>query len=224
MIIMPKRRIILANNEIYHIYNKSVANEEIFGNKRNINFTLKLINYYRYPQKLRFSKFKILGSDARKTYWEGVLTKNPFVEIFAYSILPNHYHLLLKQLSDNGIRKFIANFQNSFAKYFNIKYDRRGSLFLNAFRGKRVDNDNILLHVSRYIHLNPVTSYLINLHELENEATTSFPIYMGKKYLEFVNPELIWGIMGSKEKYKKFVFDQEDYQKRLSIIKSFIQR
>ena len=157
---MPRRKVVLANQEIYHIFNKFVADEEVFDKARYLSHAINLLEYYQKPQKIRYSAFKKLNNEEKKKYSKLLTTLDPYVEIFSYALMPNHYHILLKQVSENGIQKFIANFQNSFARYYNLKNKRRGSLFINAFKSKRVENESILLHISRYIHLNPVTSYL----------------------------------------------------------------
>jgi len=133
---MPVRRVVLANNEIYHVFNRAVANEEIFGRKYNLLRMLKIIDYYRFPQTLRFSKFKALPTPQQIEYLGGQ-SKEPLVEIYAFAFMPNHYHLLVKQLKDNGIRRFIANIQDSFARTFNLKNKREGALFKSPFKAKR---------------------------------------------------------------------------------------
>jgi putative transposase len=217
---MPRRRILLANNEIYHIYNKSVANEEIFTGARYQSNALSLLDYYRKPQRLRYSKFKQLTSENKIAYLEVLKVIEPYVEVMAFALMPNHYHLLVRQISDNGIQKFVANFQNSFAKFYNLKNERRGSLFINAFKSKRVENDNLLLHISRYIHLNPATSYILKLEDLGKSYLTSFPEYLNKDRRGIVNKDLILNIAGSVEKYGKFVLDRADYQRELKRIRS----
>ena len=146
----------------------------------------------------------------------------PLVAIYAFALMPNHYHFLVRQLIDKGLRMFISNFQNSFAKYFNLKNDRRGSLFRNPFKSRRVVTEEELIHISRYIHLNPVTSYLIEFNQLEDYPWTSYSWYMNEEKNRFVETSLVIGIFGSEEKYKKFVADQVDYQRKLDLIKRLI--
>ncbi|MDP3733522.1 MAG: transposase, partial [Candidatus Daviesbacteria bacterium] len=154
---MPQRLVVLANNEIYHIFNRSIAGENILAlnQKANLTKAFEIVNYYRYPQKLRLSRFKILPSELKKQYLKSFKTAVPLVEIYVFAFMPNHFHFLLKQIQDRGIARFIANFQNSFAKVFNLKNDRKGALFQNAFKAKRIITEEQCIHVSRYIHLNP---------------------------------------------------------------------
>lgn len=216
---MPQRRFVLANNEIYHVFNRSIARTEIFSSKNNLNKGFEIIDYYRFPQKLRLSKFKSLTSELKKQYLTLLDKTTHLVEIYAYAFMPNHYHFLLKQLQDKGISKFISNFQNSFAKVFNLKNDRNGALFQNAFKAKRIETDEQFIHVSRYIHLNPVTSYLIEFDKLLNYEWTSFPTYATEQEISFINTEFLLNMFVSKDQYIKFVSDQVDYQRKLALIK-----
>lgn len=215
---MPGRRnLILANNEIYHIYNKTVGNEEIFTKTRSIKRFLDSIEYYQFKQPLKYShRFKINPLLTPKNN-----SKTKLIELYAYAIMPNHFHLLLKQLSDNGIRKYLAILQNSFAKYHNLRNDRKGGLFIRPFKAKRVENDKLFLHISRYVHLNPTTSYLLNIDQLTTSNLTSLPFYLNEKISKFspVNPKLVLSLSGSRENYLKFIQDREDYQKKLQIVK-----
>ncbi|QQS38813.1 transposase [Candidatus Woesebacteria bacterium] len=218
---MPnKRSVVFATNEIYHTYNRSVANEEIFNNSRNINRALDLINYYKNLSNLRFSYFVKLSQDKKN---EHLKSKKiiPLVEVYAFSIMPNHFHLLVRQLSENGIEKFLSNFQNSFAKYYNIRNKRYGALFQRPFKAKHVAGDKELLHLSRYIHLNPVTSFMLDLEELKTSNLTSFPHYL-KPVNNLVNSDLIIKLAGSKTKYLQFVSNQVDYQRKLGKINHLI--
>ncbi len=78
------------------------------------------------------------------------------VDILCYCVMPNHYHLLLKELRDNGISDFVRKCNTSIAKYINIKEKRRGPLFESRFNSKHIDTNEYLVHLSAYIHLNPL--------------------------------------------------------------------
>ena len=219
---MPRRNLVLANNEIYHIFNRSIARENIFSNKIYLKKVLEIIHFYRFPQQLRLSKFKALNEIQKKDYLLALKDKSPLVEIYSFALMPNHYHLLLKQLQDNGIVRFIANFQNSFAKIFNLKNERNGAVFQNSFKAKRVETDEQFIHISRYIHLNPVTAYLISFNQLANYPWTSFPIYVNEDKNSFVAVNFLLHLFGSKDKYADFVADQVSYQRELALIKDLI--
>lgn len=217
-----RRREILASGEIYHTYNRSVGNEDILIGKRELERALGLIDYYRFPQRIKYSEFIRLPIKLRKEYNKEFKKKKPLVEIYAYALMSDHYHLLLKQLQDEGIKVYLSIFQNSFAKYFNIKHDRNGGLFQSPFKAKRIVKDEILLHVSRYIHLNPVTSYVIDYQQLNTYPWTSYLHYLEKRDNDLINTDFITNISGSRKRYEDFVMNQVDYQRKLRQIRKFL--
>lgn len=223
---MPQRSVVLANNEIYHIFNRSIAKENIFAQnqKVNLNKALEIVNYYHFPQKIRLSKFKSFPAELKKQYLKALEGVVPLVEVFAFAFMPNHYHFLLKQVRDKGIATFVANFQNSFAKVFNLKNNRNGALFQNAFKARRVATDEQFIHVSRYIHLNPVTAFMIEFDKLVSFEWTSFPVYATNKQSLFVNSDFLLKMFKTKEKYIEFVADQVNYQRSLVDIKDLMMR
>lgn len=216
---MALRKIVLATNEIYHVFNRGVEKRPIFLNHRNYLHFLKLVDYYRFKEPpFKFSHLKILSREEREKILKELQEHQKLVDIFAFCLLPNHIHFLLKQLVDGGISKFISNATNSYSRYFNIRNERIGHLFQGNFGASRIEDDEQLLHVSRYIHLNPVTSYLVGIDELENYRYSSYLEYLNKEK-GFCNTSEILAFFKTPEDYKKFVRDQADYAKTLEAIK-----
>jgi putative transposase len=218
---VPKRNTIFTNNGYYHIYNRSSGNTAIFQDNKTSARFLSLLDFYRFSQRLRYSKYLVLPKEEKLMYEDNFRRQQPIVEIYSFCLMPNHYHLLLKQNEDNGVIMFTSNFQNGFAKYFNTKKERHGSLFQGPFKAKYIEKENYLLHLSRYIHLNPVISYIIDTKKLDSYPWTSFPLYMNTKLNEknLVNTTFITRMLGSKQKYKEFVYNQANYQRQLKKIK-----
>ena len=219
---MSRRNLVLTTGEIYHVFNRSIAKQNIFDNKFMLNKVLEIIDFYRFPQELRLSKFNKLPKETKQSYFESYRSKIPFIEIYSFAFMSNHFHFLLRQIQENGIIKFISNSQNSFAKFFNLKNNRNGALFENSFKAKRVESDEQFLHISRYIHLNPVTSYLIKLKDLETYPYTSFPIYLKNDVNFLIEGRLLKSFFKSINDYREFVIDQSNYQKQLKLIKDLI--
>lgn len=207
---------------MYHIFNRSIGKEDVFSSKLGLRRVFKILDYYRFPQKIRLSKFRDLPKDSKDDYFRKFRKLIPLVEIYAYSFMPNHYHLLIKQLQENGIVRLISNFQNSFAKVFNLKNKRHGGLFQNSFKAKRLETEEEFLHVSRYIMLNPVTSYLIEFNNLANNLRSSYCCYLDKEKNMFVNTKFLLGRFNSKKSFIRFISNQIDYQRKLSLIKKLI--
>lgn len=218
---MPYRNIVFANNEIYHTYNRSVAKVPIFQRTKDYSRFLDVVNFYRNEKPpLRYSFFNRLEKERKEEFLEALTKRDRLlVEIYAFCLMPNHFHFLLKQLRERGIADFMRNLQNSYAKYFNLKYKRSGSLFQALFKAVRIETTEQLLHVSRYIHLNLVSSFIIKLGELENYPWSSFGEYMGLQRFPFANTTFILENFRSPAQYKEFIYDQADYQRALERIK-----
>lgn len=219
---MPRRQQILATGQFYHIFNKTIGGESIFSKKSVSKRALDLINYYRFKSNFSFSRLRELSKELREMKLKQIFSTIPLVKIHSFSIMPNHYHFLLEQICDKGITNFISNFQNGLAKYYNIKYKRLGKLFLESFSAVRVETEELLIHITRYIHLNPVTAYLIKIEDLLNYSYTSFATYMGQDNCDFLTTDLIDGHFGSKEAHRKFVFNQAEYQRKLKLIQHLL--
>lgn len=218
---MARRRIVLATDEIYHIFTRGVAKQPIFTNSYDYIRIIDLLKYYRFTNPpLRFSHFYRLHHNQKKDLLENVIKKTPiFVEILAFCFMPNHFHLLIKQSEDNGISKFMSNFLNSYVRYYNTKHKRVGPLFQSNFKTVRIENNEQLIHINRYIHLNPTTSYLIKTEELEKYPWSSLPYYLGHKETDFIKSDLILKQFKDRPSYREFIYNQIDYQKKLGEIK-----
>lgn len=217
---MTYRKTPIVQNEIYHVCNRSVGRQLIFLSIRDCQRALEVFRFYLYNKpSLRFSFYNRLPNDQKiKFFDEMVKSAVPNVEIICFCLMPNHFHFLLKNLIKDGIKQFTSNFQNSYAKYFNIKTDRTGTLFQQNFKAIRIESDEQLIHVSRYIHLNPVTSYLIEAEDLENYQWSSYSNYLNNKPT-YIFKDPVLGQFKSIEDYKKFVLDQVDYQRKLNELK-----
>jgi len=132
--------------------------------------------------------------------------------------MPDHYHFLLKIIKDGSFSKFIGDVENSFTRYFNIKFDRKGPLWQNSFKAVEIRSNEQLLHVSRYIHLNPTTSRLVE--RPEDWIFSSYKDFITDKKLlnDFMKEISINDITD----YKKFVENNIEYQRDLKRIKKFL--
>jgi len=134
------------------------------------------------------------------------------IKILSYCVMPDHYHLLIKFYS-YGLSKYISDVENSYTRYFNIKYKRKGPLWQTRYKHVKIINNEQLLHVSRYIHLNPVTNKLVD--KPEDWVFSSYKHFITNNNINDVTEISI----KSSKKYKRFVEDQIDYQRRLKLIK-----
>ena len=222
---MPGRKIPLVNNEIYHVINRGISSQPVFLDQKDYSRGLKTIFYYQsQPRPLRYSFFLRLSNQRRLQLLKRLKSERKFlVEIIAFCLMPNHLHLLLKQVKDNGISNFMSNLANSYTRYFNTAQKRIGPLFQGKFKAIRVETDEQLIHLSRYIHLNPYSSSLVKTFDgLESYPYSSFPEYLNLTKTNRCNKDIILHNFKNASAYKKFVFDQADYQRELQKIKQLI--
>lgn len=222
--IVPLRKQVLATNEIYHVLNRGVASQPIFNSVRDRRRFLDLVDFYRFADPLMsFSSYLKLEKEVRDRYITNLREQGKTkIEIFSYCLMPNHFHFLLRQVVEEGILKTLSNVQNAYAKYINLKNRRAGPLFQSRFRAVRVETDEVFLHVSRYIHLNPSTAYIVNAGSLDSYEWSSYPEYLGHRVPRFINREDVLKMSGGIDNYKKFVFNQLDYQRELDKIKHLV--
>ena len=150
------RKLVFSEDEFYHVYNR--------GNDKRIIFR-RNDDYKRFINLLFFcnSKTRVQMAKLSKKLSQGVtLTKfldirgDTLVDIGAYCLMPNHFHLLLHEKVENGITMFLKKLCTAYSMYFNIKNDRTGKLFEGVFQARHADSDEYLKYLFAYIHLNPV--------------------------------------------------------------------
>src|SRR3989344_1743534 len=150
-----------AENEIYHIFNRGVEKRKVFLNDKDY---FRFIHYLYEFNDLEQSKNIHFYTKTKN----GIETKpgslknnkkprNPLVEILAFCLMPNHFHLLLRQKQNNGIVKFMQKLGTGYTMYFNKKLNRVCSLFQGRFKAVIIDNDAHFWHIPTYIHLNPLS-------------------------------------------------------------------
>ena len=219
---MPIRFLPLVTDEIYHVLNRGTGAIPIFRRYRDYTKFKEAMFYYQNTDPpFRFSKFLKLAFKERLVLKEKMKRrKNFWVEIIAYCLMPNHFHLLLKQVKDQGIFHFMRLLQSSYSHYFNLKYKRKGGLFEDRFKAIRVETDSQLLHLSRYIHLNPYSSYLVkDLSALLKYPHSSLPEYLDHKKPQLCQKEIVLDQFPNRSAYKEFLLDRADYQRSLEEIK-----
>lgn len=208
---MPSRIFPFVNGQYYHVYNRGTEKRLIFKTQRDHHRFFETMHYYQFEgPKPRFSKSfnSPLKPDTNKN--------KKIVDIICYCLMPNHFHFLLRQLEEGGITEFVSKLANSYTKYFNTKHRRVGPLFQGEFKAILVESDEHFIHLSRYIHLNPLVSHLIK----------DLSFYKWSSYNEFIegskgicNKEEILAHFKTAEKYKKFIMDRADYAEKLELIK-----
>lgn len=212
---MPYRKITLAVGETYHIFNHSLHDIPIFKGEREINNFLKAMEFYlASAPPVKFSIYR----QSKESHL--IDLSDSLVKIVAYCLMPTHFHFVLFQNKDKGIKTYLQKLTNSYSHYFNFKNKRKGSLFESPFKAVRVETEEQLLHLSRYVHLNPVTAYLVE--HPKDYLYSSFPTYLGEKHPLPIETSTVLSSFSSPRDYEKFVLAQKDYQRKLEEIKHLL--
>lgn len=213
---MPYRTVPLVTGEFYHIYNRGLEKQTVFSNKRDHAFFMQALSYYQIENpKPKFSLYKV-----SKVF--PVDQTKKMVDVICYCLMPNHFHLLLRQVRDNGISELLRKFIHSYTNYRNLKYNRQGPVFQGMFKAVRVESDEQLTHVSRYIHLNPLVANLVSKQNFSFYPWSSYPVYLDLVKNENIAKDEILYFFKNPKDYEKFVLDQADYGMQLEQIKHLI--
>lgn len=207
----------LITEEIYHLLNHGVEDRSIFNDKRDYERFLMTIFECN-------SLDSALGHRQRRYKIGKISTENPvepLIEILCFCLMSNHFHIATKQLVDGGISKFMQKLGNSYTKYFNIKNNRKGSLFMSRYKSVHVNKDSQLQHLISYIHANPLdlvapkwrTGRIKNIKKaknfLENYNWSSYPFYAKGRGLEIIrqtiNPKVVCDFYPAKKDHFEYI-------------------
>ena len=145
------RNVVIAPGEFYHIYNRGTEKRKIFLNSRDHERFLALLYLANGESKVDIKRqgrtlSELLMQDRGKR----------LVDICAYCLMPNHFHLIIKELEDGGISKFMQKLITGYTMYFNKVHERNGALFQGKFKSEHAAEDNYLNYLIAYVHLNPI--------------------------------------------------------------------
>lgn len=140
---MPKPIEKPVTGETYHVFNRGVDKRDVFLDK---------YDYVRFYQTL--DNFNSVDPIINLRLSKSMRDKKPLVGITAYSFLPNHFHLIVKQLEDGGISEFMRRVSTGYTSYFNEKYSRSGSLFQGVFKRVHVSSEEQLQYLFAYVNEN----------------------------------------------------------------------
>jgi len=219
------RKTIFANEEIYHVFNRGLEKRPVFTDKREFERALITLDFYRFAKTpLRLSKVMLLNREREEEFWMRLKENGGRrVGVICYCFMPNHFHFLLRQNEDGGISKFLSDFANSYTRYFNTKHDERlGPIFQGNFGAVRIEDNEQLLHVFRYICINPAVSFIVKKEELETYPWSALLEFSGNKNRGISEKEIILEQFSSIEKFKEFIFDQVDYGRTIKGIEHLL--
>jgi len=178
---MPYRRVEFYKSGYYHVYNRGNRKKEIFHDKGDYVYFLKKLKQYRAENNIR---------------------------IVAYCLMPNHFHFLLQQKSNTSISAFMMALGRDYAEFYNHKYKAEGRLFQGPFKAQEVLSEQYLIHLTRYIHLNPL-DIDEKVSGLGEYPWSSYPEYVGVR--SGTLPEMD-GVIRDVDDYKNYVLEGSEFR------------
>ncbi len=180
----------------YHVYNRGAGGQQIFLDANDKRKFLSLLARYVTPKDER--------DEADQMYPEYE------IEINAYCLMGNHFHLLCYQTEDkDALSGLMRSVSTAYSMYYNKKYKRHGHLFQSIFQASRITEESYLLHITRYIHMNPRT--------YRTYRWSSLGAYVGRGYDAWLKPERIMTM--TPEEYDRFLNEYEEQKSELDDIK-----
>lgn len=209
---------IYKSDAYYHLYNRGVEKRIIFIDQQDYAVFLSYLRAYLLPKDEKSLQKKL--ADPKTNYKEKdtiikLIRLNNFydtLELLAYCLMPNHFHLLVYQKTYDAIDKFMNSLITRYAMYFNKRYKRVGPLFQGIYKAVLVETDEQFIHLSRYIHSQSLAS---QGQPLKSKQPSSYPNYLGHISQEWVKPEKVLSYfksegrklvsLGSINSYQSFV-------------------
>jgi REP element-mobilizing transposase RayT len=226
------RKTSLSNGEYYHVYNRGVDKREVFIDEVDYRRFFTCLQEFKRSEPIG-SLYELSLREMKKGSSTPMGVELPFsalVEIVAYCLNPNHYHLIVKQISEKGIERFMQKIGTGYTNYFNKRYERSGALFQGKFKSIHIDSNEYLLHLSVYVNRN----YRIHGYgDLDEEKTLlnqesewtycSATDYLGERQEgSLCNKDVILGQFKDVSAYKEFLDsntlyfkEKKDFQKYL---------
>ena len=198
---MPSRNITKerVSDSYYHVYARGNNKQKLFLEHTDYKYFLKLLE--RYLSEIpTISK----GGEIYPHYTD-------LVEILAYCLMANHFHIFVYQKEVPYLEKFMRSLMTSYSRYFNLKYKRTGPVFESRYKAKRIDDDAYLHHITRYIHLNP--------RQWEHHRYSSLDYYRNGGEPCWLRPMKILCLFGTRQEYMEFVADYEEQRDMLDELK-----
>lgn len=203
-------------NGYYHVYNRGVEKRDIFLDSQDYNVFLSYLENYLLPKDKKGLEEQLSDptlSPAEKDKILRLLRMNNFhkeIALLAYCLMPNHFHLFVKQKSKNTLHSFMNSLLTRYAMYFNKKYKRIGHLFQDVYKAVLVETEPYFIHLSAYIHRNPLSLG----HTTLTQQPSSYPEYSKTRSTPWIQPDEILSYFSKNYptlSYKAFVEQTDDF-------------
>ena len=221
------RKTELANGEYYHIFNRGVDKRKIFLDESDFKrfwLSMRLLNDEKDGMMLNWRNQKRFKPELDMEIFirqELSSCREALVKIIAYCLNPNHFHFILKQRKEDGIRKFMHKIGTSYTNFFNAKYDRSGALCQGRFKSIHIKNDSRLLYLVSYVNCN---SEVHGISKALKYKWCSYPEYMGLCKDEICDKQIILEQFRGRKDYAEFARESvQDAKQKKEDEKSFLE-
>lgn len=198
---MPSRNVIKLDvaDAYYHVYARGASKQPIFLEHTDYAYFLSLLERY-LSKNQKISKTGVLYPHFHE-----------LLHLLSFCLMGNHFHLLIYQKDQGVMTRFMKSLMTSYGRYFNLKYKRSGSLYESTYKASRVDSNNYLEHISRYIHLNP--------RYWRNYQYSSVGYYINAPPPEWLSTQPILELFAGTNEYKEFLADYQEHKEMLDEVK-----
>jgi len=173
---LPRRFTQFVKGNYYHVYHRGADKQKIFYESENYLYFLRLLKKYS-------GEFEIA--------------------VIAYCLMPNHFHLLVRVDGEKDLSKFVSTILNTYVQALNKRYHRSGPLFIERFKSIHVDKDNYLIHLCRYIHLNPLKANLVK--DLKDWSFSNYLEFVGLREGKLFEYDFFSAYFANPDDYREFV-------------------
>ena len=206
---MSIRKVSFVSGEYYHIYNRGNSKQKIFNDKEDYERFVGLLYACNQRDNLRVDDFK-KDQGLFNIFRTGVI-----IGIGAYCLMPNHFHILVTEIDEDGISRFIQKFTTAYVMYYNKKYKRTGSLFEGKFKAQHLDRDIYLKYLFSYIHLNPIKLIQSDWKEKgikdKDKIIKFLTNYKYSSFLDYLDVERVQNKILDKNLFPKYFPDKKSF-------------
>jgi putative transposase len=205
-----KRKFTFSFGEFYHIYNRGTDKRTIFVDQNDHKRFLLILFACNSTQHIDVRELNSEGESFGKN-------RQTIVDIGAYCLMPNHFHLLIKEKSEGGISLFMRKLLTAYSMYFNRKYKRTGKLFEGAFKATHAETDEYLKYLLSYIHLNPVKMFDKDWKEKGIKDKPGAKKYLSdynySSYLDYIGVNREESLILNKKAFPEYFASVNDFDK-----------
>lgn len=212
---MSVRKVNFIEGEYYHLYNRGNSKQKIFNDQEDYLRFISLL--YVSNTNDKFDLYELNRTSNFNVY--EIERNNILVNVGAFCLMPNHFHILITEKKEGGISKFMQKLSTAYSMYYNKKYERTGCLFEGKFKSQHVGNDRYLKYLFSYIHLNPLKLIQKDWKEKGIKNKKEVIDYLNKypysSYLDFIGEERVQGKILNIESFPKYFPSKASFIKEI---------